>query len=343
LSIAHQTHLADGDAEVTVSEARVLADCAFSAGSGDRGQAGSYILERLRDILHADAAAIFAWNPAAHRHVLVSNLDYTQPTLDGLSDPYADTDPHQRMLSTHQPLRIADLPYDYRDTEMYQNVIAPMGFRDGMTTCLFAADGHYVGMVHMSSATRGSFEPRHPTLLNAIAPSIGKLCTLARPRAFPAADESRSAFVDRTGCIQIINHTTTLTVATDPRLTATITAFLDSGKESVVGLWLCAKTWLRVRLDRVNEPLLDSRAVALVTETDMLLPYGLTEREVDVLTGIAEGLSNREIASSHAISFRTTTTHVERILNKLDERSRTGAAIRAIHEDLVRLSAACLK
>ena len=128
MSIAHQTHLADGDAEVTVSEARVLADCAFSAGSGDRGQAGSYILERLRDILHADAAAIFAWNPAAHRHVLVSNLDYTQPTLDGLSDPYADTEPHQRMLSTHQPLRIADLPYDYRDTEMYQKCHRAHGF-----------------------------------------------------------------------------------------------------------------------------------------------------------------------------------------------------------------------
>lgn len=337
MSIAHQIHPAGGDTEVTVAEARVLADCAFSAGTGDRGQAGSYILERLRDMLHADAAAIFAWNPAAHRHVLVSNLDYTQPTLDGLSDPYADTDPHQRMLSTHQPLRIADLPYDYRNTEMYQNVIAPMGLRDGMTTCLFAADGRYAGMVHMSSSTRGSFEPRHPALLNAIAPSIGKLCTLARPRAFPAADESRAAFVDRTGCIQLIDQTATLIVAADPRLTAKVTAFLNSGDEFVVGLWLAAHTWLRVRLDRVDEPLLDSHAVALVTETGMDLPYRLTEREVDVLTGIAKGLSNQQIASRHAVSIRTATTHVERILNKLDERSRTGAAIRALHEGLIRL------
>jgi DNA-binding CsgD family transcriptional regulator len=337
LSIAHRSHLADGDSEVTVAEARVLADCAFSAGAGDRGQAGSYILERLRDMFHADAAAIFAWNPAAHRHVLVSNLDYTKPTLDGLSDPYADTDPHQRMLSTHQPLRIVDLPYDYRDTEMYQNVIAPMGFRDGMTTCLFGPHGHYVGMVHMSSSTRGSFQPRHPTLLDAIAPSIGKLCTLARPSAFPATDESRSAFVDRTGCIQLVDQTTTLTVSTDPRLTPTVTAFLASGRESVVGLWPSAKTWLRVRLDRVDEPLLDRHAVALVTETDTQLPYGLTDREVDVLTGIAKGLSNQQIASSRAVSFRTTTTHVERILSKLDERSRTGAAIRAIQESLLRL------
>lgn len=337
MSIEHRKRLADGDTHVTVSEARVLADCAFSAGDGDRGPAGSYILERLRDIIHADAAAIFAWNPAAHRHVLVSNLDYTQPTLDGLSDPYADTDPHRRMLSTHQPLRIEDLPYDYRDTEMYQNVIAPMGFRDGMTTCLFAADGRYVGMVHMSSSTRGSFQPRHPTLLNAIAPSIGKLCTLGRPRGFAASHGSRAAFVARTGCVQLIDETTTLAVATDPRFTTTVTTFLNSGDESVVGLWLSTNSRLRVRLDRVDEPLLDSHAVAFVTETDVHLPYGLTEREIDVLTGIARGLSNQQIASSHAVSFRTTTTHVERILNKLGERSRTGAAIRAVNEGLIRL------
>jgi DNA-binding CsgD family transcriptional regulator len=337
LSTAHLTDLADGAADVTAAEARVLADCAFSAGSGDRGQAGSYILERLRKLFHADAAAIFAWNPVGHCHVLVSNLNYTPLTLEGLSDPYADTDPHLRMLTTHRPLRIADLPYDYRNTEMYQNVIAPMGFRDGMTTCLFAADGRYAGMVHMSSATLDSFEPRHPMLLDTIAPSIGKLCTLARPRAVASQDDSRAAFVDRTGRIQLVEQSVTLAVAVDPRLAATVAAFLASGNESAVGMWRAADTWLRVRLDRVDDPLLDSRTVALVTETELRSPYGLTEREVDVLTGIANGLSNQQIASSHAISFRTTTTHVERILNKLNERSRTGAAIRAIREGLVRL------
>jgi DNA-binding CsgD family transcriptional regulator len=337
LSTAHQTDLADDDAEVTVSEARVLADCAFSAGSGDRGQAGSYILERLREMFHADAAAIFAWNPVAHCHILVSNLDYPPPTLEGLSDPYADTDPHLRMLITHRPLRIADLPYDYRNTELYQNVIAPMGFRDGMTTCLFASDGRYAGMMHMSSATRDSFEPRHPALLNTIAPSIGKLCTLTRPRAFTGQDESRAAFVDRTGRIQLLDQSVTLAVAVDPRFGATVAAFLASGNESAIGMWRAAKTWLRVRLDRVDDSLLDSHTVALVTETDLCSPYGLTAREVDVLTGIANGLSNQQIASSHAISVRTTTTHVERILSKLNERSRTGAAIRAIREGLVRL------
>jgi DNA-binding CsgD family transcriptional regulator len=337
LSIAEQTQVTGDDADFTVSEARVLADCAYSAGSQDRGQAGTYILERLRGLVHADAAAILAWNPVVHRHIIVSNLDYTEPTLDRLSEPYADTDPHRRMLATREPLRIVDLPYDYRDTEMYQSVIAPMGFRDGMTTCLFAGDGSYAGMVHMSSAARGAFEHRHPTLLNAIAPTIGKLCTLALPRVFAAGTPSSRAYMDMSGRIHPIDQDATLTVAADRRFAAAVMAFLSTGKESVVGLWLTADTWLRVRMDRVDEPLLSSDPVALVTVTDVHLPYGLTDREVDVLTGVARGLSNQQIASRHAVSFRTTTTHVERILNKLGERSRTGAAVRAVQEGLCRL------
>jgi DNA-binding CsgD family transcriptional regulator len=339
LSIAEQTQVAGDDAKLTVSEARVLADCAYSAGSEDRGQAGAYILERLRGLVHADAAAILAWNPVVHRHIIVSNLDYTQPTLDGLSEPYANTDPHHRMLTTRRPLRIVDLPYDYRDTEMYQSVIAPMGFRDGMTTCLFAEDGSYAGMVHMSSVTRGTFEHRHPTLLSAIAPSIGKLCTLARPRVLAVGDASSRAYMDMSGRMQPIDQRSALTVGAEPRFAAAVMAFLGSGNESVVGLWPTADTWLRVRMDRVDEPLLSSDAVALVTVTGVRLPYGLTDREVDVLTGVARGLSNQQIASRHAVSFRTTTTHVERILSKLDERSRTGAAVRAVHEGLIRLDA----
>ncbi|KRE26451.1 hypothetical protein ASG82_07650 [Mycobacterium sp. Soil538] len=267
----------------------------------------------------------------------MSNLDYTRPTLDGLSEPYAETDPHHRMLASRQALRIVDLPYDYRDTEIYQSVIAPMGFRDGMTTCLFAEDGNYAGMVHMSSEARGTFEHRHPALLNAIAPSIGKLCTLTRPRVLAAGSPSSRAYMDVSGRIHPIDQDAALTVAADRRFAAAVMAFLATGKESVVGLWLTADTWLRVRMDRVDEPLLSSDAVALVSVTDVRLPYGLTDREVDVLTGVARGLSNQQIASRHGVSFRTTTTHVERILHKLDERSRTGAAVRAVHEGLCRL------
>jgi DNA-binding CsgD family transcriptional regulator len=327
----------DDDAGLTLSEAQVLTDCAYSAGGPDRHQSGTYILERLRGLIHADAAAILAWNPLVQHHVVVSNLDYPPPTLDGLSDAYLDTDPHNRMLATRRPLRMFELPYDFRETEMYQEVIAPPGFRDGMTTPLFAEDGSYAGMLHLSSSIRGTFQHRHPTLLSAIAPSIGKLCTIAHPRALATEDSTCRAVVDAAGHIQPIDPRGTLTLASDPRLVAVAAAFLSGGDETILGLWPSSDGWLRVRMDRIEGPVHSSDAAAMVTETPVRLPYGLTDREVDMLTGIAQGFSNQEIASRHSVSFRTTTTHVERILSKLDERSRTGAAVRAVREGLTRL------
>lgn len=55
----------------------------------------------------------------------------------------------------------------------------------------------------------------------------------------------------------------------------------------------------------------------------------LTAREVDVLRGIAGGLSNAEIAHTLTISTATAKTHVSRVLAKLGCTSRMQAAILA--------------
>ncbi|WP_299757871.1 response regulator transcription factor [uncultured Chloroflexus sp.] len=55
----------------------------------------------------------------------------------------------------------------------------------------------------------------------------------------------------------------------------------------------------------------------------------LTEREMDVLRGIATGQSNREIADQLCISEGTVKNHVSSLLAKLAVRDRTQAIIRA--------------
>ncbi|MCU1452544.1 MAG: family ATPase, partial [Acidimicrobiales bacterium] len=55
-------------------------------------------------------------------------------------------------------------------------------------------------------------------------------------------------------------------------------------------------------------------------------PFGLTARERDVLALLAEGRTNREIATQLYISAKTASVHVSNILAKLDVRSRTEAA-----------------
>jgi NarL family two-component system response regulator LiaR len=60
----------------------------------------------------------------------------------------------------------------------------------------------------------------------------------------------------------------------------------------------------------------------------------LTEREKEVLSLIAEGRNNREIAEQLVISEKTVKTHVSNILNKLHLDDRTQAAIYALRHGL---------
>ena len=61
----------------------------------------------------------------------------------------------------------------------------------------------------------------------------------------------------------------------------------------------------------------------------------LTEREVEVLSQIARGRSNQQIADALYISERTVRTHVSSILEKLHLANRTQATLYALREGLV--------
>ncbi|MGW0559293.1 response regulator [Streptomyces sp. NPDC003016] len=60
----------------------------------------------------------------------------------------------------------------------------------------------------------------------------------------------------------------------------------------------------------------------------------LTEREREVLTLIADGRSNREIARALVLSEKTVKTHVSNILMKLDLSDRTQAALWAVRHGI---------
>ena len=66
----------------------------------------------------------------------------------------------------------------------------------------------------------------------------------------------------------------------------------------------------------------------------------LTPRETDVLKGIAQGRSNREIARALTLSEETVKSHVSAILAKLGLADRTQAAIVALQRHLVPLDQA---
>ena len=63
--------------------------------------------------------------------------------------------------------------------------------------------------------------------------------------------------------------------------------------------------------------------------------YGLTEREMEVLALIVDGLTNPQIAEKLVITISTTKTHVHSILQKLYVNTRSKAISTAMKEGLV--------
>jgi DNA-binding NarL/FixJ family response regulator len=93
-----------------------------------------------------------------------------------------------------------------------------------------------------------------------------------------------------------------------------------------------------VRAAAAGEVHLDS-AVARQLTRRMAAPRvgltSLTAREREILTLVAQGHSNRDIADRLVISERTARTHVSNVLTKLQLSSRTQAALLAIREGLI--------
>ena len=67
---------------------------------------------------------------------------------------------------------------------------------------------------------------------------------------------------------------------------------------------------------------------------------GVTQREVEVLTLIGQGLSNPEIAAHLTLSAATVKTHVSRLLMKLQARDRAQLVIAAYETNLVHVGRA---
>ena len=63
----------------------------------------------------------------------------------------------------------------------------------------------------------------------------------------------------------------------------------------------------------------------------------LTNRELEVLAQVANGMFNKEIATNLNISERTVKNHISNIFKKIDVSDRTQAAVFAIKNNIIKL------
>lgn len=82
-------------------------------------------------------------------------------------------------------------------------------------------------------------------------------------------------------------------------------------------------------------PSLNKRLVSRDNDKDKI--DSLTSRELEVLVQIANGMFNKEIATSLNISERTVKNHISNIFKKIDVSDRTQAAVFAIKNDIIKI------
>lgn len=100
-----------------------------------------------------------------------------------------------------------------------------------------------------------------------------------------------------------------------------------------LGIWLGLKlTRKQVEIREVLVPV----GPEFVRDDAKASELGIAARELEILSLMAEGLSNREIAARAFVSENTVKTHASRLLDKLGAARRTQAIQRARELRLVR-------
>ncbi len=93
--------------------------------------------------------------------------------------------------------------------------------------------------------------------------------------------------------------------------------------------------WLDPMIARLVMSNVQKQGVSNKEKIENINKYELTQKELEVLSLISEGFSNKEISDKLVITMSTTKAHVHHILQKLYVSDRTKATVKARNEGLV--------
>ncbi|GAA4534147.1 helix-turn-helix transcriptional regulator [Nonomuraea ferruginea] len=320
-------------AEITlnVRQLQAFAEVGYqvAAGAGAHGA-----MTALREVVPVDAYEFVAFDPATGRHQSVVSDGHRRVDGDA-AEEYTGLEAYRTAMATRRPVVMPE-----PGTELYfRRHLAPYGWRAGLTAPLFLAEGRYTGLLHL--AARDAFPALTGRLVTAVSPMLAHVTDLTRcvidPVGLPPG--FRAVAFDRAGILrEVPGRPVSEALRDDPAMPAYARAFIDSRELGRHGLWLDRSgQWHETRLLRAGVGYQGSLQGAVVAERPCSLPYDLTGREVDVLTRVAAGDSNPQIAAALVLSVRTVTTHLEHIFAKLACDSRTRLTTKALAEGLCRL------
>jgi DNA-binding CsgD family transcriptional regulator len=99
---------------------------------------------------------------------------------------------------------------------------------------------------------------------------------------------------------------------------------------TALGIWLAIKlTKPKVRTVIIEKPVYISPSETFELNEQLIRKLNLSNRELEVLNLMANGLSNQEIAAQLYLSLNTVKTHSSNLFEKMEVKSRTQAIEKA--------------
>lgn len=275
--------------------------------------------------------ALSRWDAARGCHRTASSLGYPRPIVDAINLFLPRHPLFDDMLGRRLPQQLHTVPRPLRHGPVFDEVIVPQQYTDGLSQCLFAPDGRYVGMLNLSAADGRVFGRED---LVTIALLAADLARVVDPVAAPGpADPERGIVlvVAESGAIDsplgAPPEPATALVAAGDGLRAVAAEVRRRGRAADY-LLIAGGTVYDAHLApaRSGGVLVRARAVPP--------PDDLTVRELQVLGLVRDGASNATIGRELRIRPSTVSTHLEHVLRKTGAGNRTVAAVRAAEWNL---------
>ncbi|TPQ17185.1 helix-turn-helix transcriptional regulator [Streptomyces sporangiiformans] len=307
----------------------------------DTAAACAEALHELGRALPLDAATLLGIDPLTGAHVQVAGIGYTAETSQALAAEFVATPWYLNVVRQDVPPSISEDADDtgprFRNGWFYAERVRPAGFRDGVTGALRHRD-RLVGLIHLSTEGADAYDTDARRLLASVMPA---LAALADPTArtgdlYGLPPEGAASLVAAEGVVDLPGRDRA-GVLRDEEFGNLVSAFAATGGDRLRLLWPVDGAWYRVALHRHTAgPGIVGEAVLVHETPTELLPYGLSPRELEVLTRAATGQTNQAIAQALFLSPRTVHSHIEHLLRKTGSASRAEATALAVRDGLLR-------
>src|SRR3954447_12859458 len=233
------------------------------------------------------------------------------------------------------PLRECDLPFDPLTLRPIAEHLRPAGYPEGLLVALTVPDGRDVGFLIMSMGdSRTPPSDEAITTVGCVSALLGNLVDPLHDARWAAAvlaeEQSVVALLPDGRAVELRGAVPDWIADPQSKMRRAGDRLLRAHRADTSFTWLDdGGAWYRCRLLHCR----DGVVVLAVSASNQL--HRLTPRELEVLTHLAAGRTNDEIADELVVTTRTVRAHVERLMDKLGVASRSGAVARAIREGLL--------